>query len=241
MYQYETSPFSSINPSLSNPFQSSFQNPLFQTGSPLQNPAQQYQSAVGQTSPFRYSAAAAGQGISPYQSVQTGMQQEYPGVGRQGPFLSPEEFAGSLGRTGETRATTLGATDAIFITELSRCAKGLQDVSEQLEGKEQDVQRKGLYAATAHLFYSFGLLSSKGVFIPGDLPGKVRPETGGVANACREYGRQLDRFVDKLASGRGIIEELSSLVERGKICYAEITRGIEGTESAEQQTRKKIA
>jgi len=168
------------------------------------------------------------------------------GLFNQAPFLSPEDFAGSLGgRTLEPQGSTLGIIDPIFITELSRCGRGLQDVAEQLEGKDQDAIRKGLFAATAHLFYAFGLLSSKGIFISCDLPGKIRAEVGGPANACREYGRQLDRFVEKIATGRGVMEELSRLVERGTACYSEITKGIEsgGTleTAGDQQTRKKIA
>jgi hypothetical protein len=165
------------------------------------------------------------------------------------PFLSPEEFAGSIsGRLGETRLAALGITDPIFITELSRSSRGLQDVADQLEGitggqLRDENQRRALYAATAHLFYAFGLLSSKGIFISGEMPGRIRAEVGGPANACREFGRQLERFVERAATGRGINEELIRLVERGTACYTEITRTIEGAggETVEQASRKKAA
>ncbi|MCU1309682.1 MAG: hypothetical protein JWO20_807 [Candidatus Angelobacter sp.] len=270
MYPYESSPFTNVNPQ-SNPFQnfSAFQNPQgFQSQNPQgfqsQNPPgfQQnvsrfgpssvganvppYQSAFAFQSPLAYSGYPSSQFQSPYQSTQPGL--EYSS-GR-GSFLSPEEFAGSLGagRFGsETRLANIGLLDPIFITELSRSARGLQDVAEQLEGIQpgqalrDDNQRKGIYAATAHLFYTFGLLASKGIFITGDMPGKLRSEVGGPANACREFGKQLERFVDKAATGRGITEELSRLVERGTACYAEITRSIEGSETGDQTARKKVA
>ena len=158
------------------------------------------------------------------------------------PHLSPEQFAGSLGR--QQFQVPIGSTDAAFISELARCGRGLQEVAEQFEGREPDTQRRAFFAATAHLFYAFGLLSSKGIFVPGELPlGRTRTESYGVANACREFGKQLDRFVDKYANGRGVIDELSNLVERGKICYTEITKGIEGGDitSTDQQARKKVA
>jgi len=157
--------------------------------------------------------------------------------------LSPEHFAGSLGRQQHWNVL-LNPIDALFVTELSRCGRGLQEVAEQFEGKDPDTQRRAFYAATAHLFYAFGLLSSKGIFITGELPlGRTRPETVGVPNACREFGKQLDRFVDKYTSGRGVIDELTNLVERGKICYTEISKGIEGSDTSmsDQQARKKVA
>lgn len=157
-------------------------------------------------------------------------QQEFGGMGTQsGQYLSPQEFTGSLGRQQQARVTgLLNPVEAIFITELSRSARGLQEVAEQLEGRDQDAQRKGYFAATAHLFYVFGILSSKGILIPSDISiGRSRTEGTGAASACREFGRVLDRVVDKVASGRGLAEELSSLIERGKICYSEVTRGIE--------------
>jgi hypothetical protein len=269
MYPYETSPFTNINPTQSNPFQSSFQNPMsaqsplgFSSGfqSPgFQSPGFQsnvsrfgptsvganvpYQSQLGFQTPLSYAGYPGSQFQSPYQSTQQGLE-------FAGPRLSPEEFASSVGagRFGaETRLTNIGLLDPIFISELSRSARGLQDVAEQLEGIQpgqalrDDNQRKGIYAATAHLFYTFGLLASKGIFITGDMPGKLRAEVGGPANACREFGKQLERFVDKAATGRGITEELSRLVERGTSCYAEITRSIEGQESGDQTTRKKVA
>jgi hypothetical protein len=261
MYQYESSPFTNVNPTQSNPFQnlSSFQNPQgFQSQNPqgfqsrfgpssVGSNVPPYQSQFGWQTPSSYSGYPTSQfQSSPYQSSPPGL--EY-GSGR-GSFLSPEEFAGSLGagRFGpETRLANIGFLDPIFITELSRSARGLQDVAEQLEGIQpgqalrDDNQRRGIYAATAHLFYTFGLLASKGIFITGDMPGKLRSEVGGPANACREFGKQLERFVDKAATGRGITEELSRLVERGTACYAEITRAIEGQESGDQTSRKKVA
>jgi hypothetical protein len=177
-------------------------------------------------------------------------QQEFSGIGAPTlQHLSPQEFSGSLGRPQPSLTGAIAPLDTIFITELSRSARGLQDVAEQLEGKDQEAQRKGYFAATAHVFYVFGLLSSKGILIPSDLPGRSRQEGGSASSACREFGRVLDRVVDKYASRRGITEELSLLIERGKVCYSEITRGIEtgqiygttGTTEAEAQQKRKAA
>jgi hypothetical protein len=276
MYPYESSPFTNVNPTQSNPFQnlgSGFQGSAFQTPQSHNYPPQNFQPNVSRfgvssnvppyQSAFAFQTPLPYQGFSgagypgsqfggsqfqssPYQNTPPGME-----YGGRGQFLSPEEFAGNLGagRFAESRLTTL-LFDPIFIAELSRSGRGLQDVAEQLEGIQtqspgqalrDETHRKAIYAATAHLFYTFGLLASKGIFITGDLPGKLRSEVGGPANACREFGRQLERFVEKAASGRGVTEELSRLVERGTACYAEITRAIEGSETSDQTARKKVA
>jgi len=268
MYQYEMSPYSNINPqsySSINPLSSS--NPFQSVSSPGIGYGQNYPQNIQQrygfaqnvspfpTTPFAGAQAAfpfQGSQTSPYQSAfqspVTAFQQEF--AGQQTPFLSPELFAGALGgQSSQQRALASGLVDPIFITELSRSARGLQDVAEQLEGvwptsgqtqpRDSEAHRKALYAATAHLFYAFGLLASKGIFVAGELPGKTRLEVGGPANACREFGKDLERFVDKAASGRGVIEHLSTLVERGKACYIEITRTLEVGETVDQQTRKK--
>ena len=160
------------------------------------------------------------------------------------PHLSPEHFAGSLGHQQQSWNAPLGPADTLFITELARCGRGLQEVAEQSESKEPDTQRRAFFAATAHLFYAFGLLSSKGILITAELPmGRARLESLSVPNACREFGKQLDRFIDKYANGRSLSDELSNLVERGKICYTEIAKGIETSDSftSDQQARKKVA
>jgi hypothetical protein len=224
---YQTSPYSNLSPNVwgSLPTQG-----FLGTG---------YQSALTQNLP-PYASAGIGQsqGLSPYQGLSSVAQQGY-GAGSQS-YLSPENFIGSI-RGGQMQSSLAGTTDTIFIAELGRSARGLQEISDQIEGRDAESQKRGLFAATAHLFYVFGLLSSKGVFIPGDLPGKTRMETGGPANATREFGKQLERFVEKVASGRGPIEELSLVVDRGKICFSEITRAIEGGEAPTQESRKKAA
>jgi hypothetical protein len=235
MTQYGLSPYANVNPS-----GWSYQSPLGPIGSGFQ--------AAAPTSRLTPSFGAGLQNLGESAGLQTpGISFGQPDYGNvltsaMQQHLSPEQFAGSLGRQPQFNIP-ISSTDATFITELARCGRGLQDVAEQLEGKDQESQRRGLYAATAHLFYAFGLLSSKGIFIPGELPvTRTRTETIGVANACREFGKQLDRFVDKYTSGRGVIEEISNLVERGKVCYTEITKGVEGeSSSAEQQARKKVA
>jgi hypothetical protein len=237
-----------------------------------ENPNPSFVSGMGWNAPAyggvqpSYAAGGAGQGFAPRFASSAASQPssqgnfgietnpslgsaEYANIGAPGlQHLSPGEFSGSLGRTQQPGVgATLGQLDTIFLTELSRSARGLQDIAEQLEGRDQESQRKGYFAATAHVFYVFGLLSSKGILIPSDLPGRTRLEGGGAASACREFGRVLDRVVDKYASRRGIVEELSLLIERGKICYVEITRAIEsagpssGAGEPEGQQKKKVA
>jgi len=259
MYQYEMSPYSNINPqsyssinpqSSSNPFQSVSSQGIGYGQNYPQNIQQRYGFSQNVSpfpkTPFQGAQASPYQGV--FQSPVSAFQQEF--AGQQTPYLSPEHFAGTLGgQSSQQRGLASGLVDPIFITELSRSARGLQDAAEQLEGvwpttsqgqpRDPEAHRKALYAATAHLFYAFGLLASKGIFIPGELPGKTRLEVGGPANACREFGKDLERFVDKAASGRGVIEHLSTLVERGKACYTEITRTLEGSETTDQQSRKK--
>src|SRR5207253_1872050 len=90
-----------------------------------------YQTSPFQSSPFQSVSFPSGsfQG-SPFQS--SPYQTSPPGFENIGARLSPEEFAGSLGsgRFAETRLTNLALVDPIFITELSRSARGLQDVAE---------------------------------------------------------------------------------------------------------------
>jgi hypothetical protein len=225
---FQTSPYSNLSPNVwgTLPTQSipgfGYQGGMGQNVSP-------YSAGIGQ------SQGAFGQ-VSPMQSILSGVKQGY---GTTPSYLSPETFVGSLG--GSQYQQPFGTTETIFIAELSRSARGLQEVADQVEGREPDAQKRGILAATAHLFYVFGLLSSKGVFIPGDLPGKTRTEAGGPANATREFGKQLERFVEKIASGRNPIEELSLVVERGKICFSEITRTIESGEATTPESRKKAA
>lgn len=270
MYQYEMSPYSgiypqsysSINPQTqSNPFQSIGMQGIGYGQNYPQGVQQRHAfpqtASVLQTAPLQGTQGVfpfQGPQISPFQNVfqnpLTTFQQEF--AGQQTPYLSPEQFAGVLsGQAGQQRGLGSVGLDPVFITELSRPARGLQEVADQLESllplpgtqpRDAEAFRKALYGATAHLFYAFGLLSSKGIFIPGDLPGKGRAELGGPANACREFGKELERFVDKAASGRGVIEHLSTLVERGKVCYLEVMRTLElGDSTAEQQSRKKAA
>lgn len=265
MYQYEMSPYSGISPQTYSSISPQTQSNPFQTaGSPgsgygqsfPQNIQQRYAFPQGVT-PFQPTGFQSAQSPFPLQGSQTSpyqsafpspFQQEF--AGQQTPLLSPEHFAGILGgQSTQQRGLASVIVDPILITELSRTARGLQDVADQLEGvwpaqgqtqpRDTEAHRKALYAATAHLFYAFGLLASKGIFIPGELPGKTRTEAGGPANACREFGKDLERFVDKAASGRGVIEHLSTLVERGKVCYTEITKTLETSEMADQQSRKK--
>lgn len=230
MLQYDLSPYAGAIPSWPNP-------------NPMTTQFGGYQAA-----PPGASRLAPTPGYSPLGVTENPLgaygQSEYnnPFMQPTQQHLSPERFAGGLGR--QQFNLPLMSVDTIFVTELARCARGLQEVSEQFESKDSDTQRRAFYAATAHLFYALGLLSSKGIFITGDLPmGRVRPETISVANACREFGKQLERFLDKYASGRNVIEELTGLVERGKLCFTEITKGIEGSEVSitDQQARKKVA
>jgi len=230
---YQTSPYSS-------PF-SNF-SPNVWGLLPTQNiPGVALQSGIGQSvSPYTpglgQSSGQFGQ-VSSQQNLNPGAQSAYGGTPS---YLSPESFVSSLGGA-RFQPSSFGATETIFISELSRSAHGLQEISDQIEVRDPDAQKRGILAATAHLFYVFGLLSSKGVFIPGDLPGKTRTESGGPANATREFGKQLERFVEKIASARNPVEELSLLVERGKTCFSEITRAIETGEAPTQESRKKAA
>ena len=234
--QYGISPYTRVNPSWS------YQNPLW---FPSGQQAQPLQPRFGPASTYPGGTPAGfGEGFGQSGFGASGIgQPEYGALaGQGGPHLSPELFAGGLGRQ-HSWNLGLSPADATFITEIARCGRGLQEIAEQLENNDQNTQRRGFYAATAHLFYAFGLLSSKGIFIPGELPvGRQRTESIGASNACREFGKQLDRFVDKYATGRGVVEELNHLVERGRTCYLEISKGVEGENWAtDQQTRKKVA
>lgn len=171
---------------------------------------------------------------------------DYSGIGQRSGHISPEGFGVAPERTGRGIGG-ISPLDGIFVTELARSARGLQEVAEQLEGRDPESNRRGHFAATAHVFYVFGVLSSKGIFIPSDLPGRTRTEGIGAATACRELGRTLERLVDKYATGQNVLEEISQLMDRGKVCYQEISRGIEtvtgppATGHEGEQPRRKVA
>lgn len=241
MYQYENPSFVGAQGQWNAPSYGGIQQPYTASAAAAPAYGQRFSSPTQQSSPTGYGLESGG----------APLRQEFSGLGAPGlQHLSPEEFSGTLGRLPQGAAgVSLQPLDTIFITELSRCARGLQDIGEQLEARDNETQRKGYYAATAHVFYVFGLLSAKGILIPSDLPGRGRQEGGGAASACREFGRVLDRVVDKYASRRGIVEEVSLLVERGRICYAEIARGIDSGQAwggtapgeTEAQQKKKVA
>jgi hypothetical protein len=228
--QYDVSPYANAIPSWPYQIPLSGQFSGYPSASPLQSRA------------GSYTGSQQGYGENPLGGF---AQSEFPNPLAQGmqPHLSPEHFAGSLGRQQQFNLP-LSPVETLFITELARCGRGLQEVAEQFESKEPEAQRRGIYAATAHLFYAFGLLSSKGIFITAELPmGRGRLESLSVPNACREFGKQLDRFIDKYANGRNLSDELTNLVERGKMCYIEIAKSIDTSDifMSDPQSRKKAA
>jgi hypothetical protein len=141
----------------------------------------------------------------------------FPGIGAS-EHLSPENFISGFGKTA---GNYLSPEFLEFLrAELLRCGKALQSVAPALEHESRDVKEQAHLAATAQFFYALGLLYTRGLIIPPEVPGtSSRAEEPSAVTACEVFGEALERFAREQFLGRGTGRELGELSEKARICF----------------------
>jgi len=133
-------------------------------------------------------------------------------------YLSPENFISGFGKTA---GNYLPPEFLEFLrAELLRCGKALRTVAPALEHENEDVKEQAHLAATAQFFYALGLLYTRGIIIPPEVPGASRrAEEPSPVTACEVFGEALERFAREQGVGRGIGRELGELSEKARLCF----------------------
>jgi hypothetical protein len=141
----------------------------------------------------------------------------FPGFGIP-EYLSPENFTGNFGKTS---GNYLSPELLEFLrAELLRCGKALRTVASALEHENADVKEQAHLAATAQFFYALGLLYTRGLIIPPEVPGVLsRAEEQSPVTACEVFGEALERFAREQFLGRGTGRELGELSDKARICF----------------------
>src|SRR6266478_5679245 len=133
-------------------------------------------------------------------------------------YLSPENFTSGFGKAS---GNYLPPEFLEFLrAELLRCGKALRAVAPALEHENRDVKEQAHLAATAQFFYALGLLYTRGIIIPPEVPGASnRADEQSPATACEVFGEALERFAREQFQSRGIGRELGELSEKARICF----------------------
>jgi hypothetical protein len=141
----------------------------------------------------------------------------FPGFSAPG-YLSPENFSSSFGKTA---GNYLPPEFLEFLrAELLRCGKALRTVAPALEHDNADLKEQAHLAATAQFFYALGLLYTRGLIIPPEVPGtSSRAEEPSAVTACEVFGEALERFAREQFLVRGSGRELGELSEKARICF----------------------
>jgi hypothetical protein len=158
----------------------------------------------------------------PPMSVSPEMPHGMPPIGFSGfgipHYLSPENFVSSFGTT---TGNYLPPEFLEFLrAELLRCGKALRTVAPALEHENGDVKEQAHLAATAQFFYALGLLYTRGIIIPPEVPGaSSRADEPSPVTACEVFGEALERFSREQFLGRGIGREQGELSEKARLCF----------------------
>jgi len=157
----------------------------------------------------------------------------FPGFGVS-EYLSPENFTSSFGKTA---GNYLPPEFLEFLrAELLRCGKALRTVAPALEHENGDVKEQAHLAATAQFFYALGLLYTRGLIIPPDVPGtSSRAEESSPVTACEVFGEALERFAREQFLGRGTGRELGELSDKARICFHALAPDSEQLERARDE------
>jgi hypothetical protein len=144
-------------------------------------------------------------------------QAGFPGFGGS-EYLSPETFISGFSKT---TGNYLTPEFLEFLrAELLRCGKALRTVATGLEHEHEEVKQQAHLAATAQFFYALGLLYTRGLIIPPEVPGTTsRAEEPSPATACEVFGEALERFAREQFLGRGVGRELGELSEKARACF----------------------
>jgi hypothetical protein len=141
----------------------------------------------------------------------------FPGLGVS-EYLSPENFMSGFGKTA---GNYLPPEFLEFLRgELLRCGKALRTLAPALEHENRDVKEQAHLAATAQFFYALGLLYTRGLIIPPEVPGtSSRAEEPSAVTACEVFGEALERFAREQFLGRGVGRELGELSQKARFCF----------------------
>jgi hypothetical protein len=141
----------------------------------------------------------------------------FPGIGIS-EHLSPENFISSFGKT---PGNYLSPEFLEFLrAELLRSGKALRTLAPALEHDNREVKEQAHLAATAQFFYALGLLYTRGLIIPPEVPGtSSRAEEQSAATACEVFGEALERFARDQFQGRGNGRELGELSQKARLCF----------------------
>jgi hypothetical protein len=158
----------------------------------------------------------------------------FPGFGIS-EYLSPENFTSGFGKTA---GNYLPPEFLEFLrAELLRCGKALRTVAPALEHENGDVKEQAHLAATAQFFYALGLLYTRGLIIPPEMPGTTnRAEEPSPVTACEVFGEALERFAREQFIGRGTGRELGELSDKARICFRALAPDSEQLERVREET-----
>jgi hypothetical protein len=158
----------------------------------------------------------------------------FPGFGIS-EYLSPENFTSGFGKTA---GNYLPPEFLEFLrAELLRCGKALRTVAPALEHENDDVKEQAHLAATAQFFYALGLLYTRGLIIPPEMPGTAnRAEEPSPVTACEVFGEALERFAREQFIGRGTGRELGELSDKARICFRALAPDSEQLERVREET-----
>lgn len=113
----------------------------------------------------------------------------------------------------------------LILEEIRRCGRGLQSVSEDLDGPDTPAQYKAHLAATRFLFYTLGLLFSRGVFLPPDInPGDKADRSVTRGSSCKAAGQAIEKFVRQQLGGRSTGNEVGDLIAKLRDCWEQLTK-----------------
>jgi hypothetical protein len=129
--------------------------------------------------------------------------------------LSPSE----LGFNGQTSGNYLSPEFQEFIRgELLRTGKAIRSIGSALENDNDQVKSQAQIALTAQFFYALGLLYTRGVIIPRDVPGATsRTDEVTPTVAAESFGESLERFARESIQFRS--STVSELVEKARQCF----------------------
>jgi hypothetical protein len=128
--------------------------------------------------------------------------------------LSPSELGFS-----QTNGNYLSPEFQEFIRgELLRTGKAIRSIGSALENDNDQVKSQAQLALTAQFFYALGLLYTRGVIIPRDVPGATsRTDEVTPTVAAESFGESLERFAREPIQFRS--STLSELVEKARQCF----------------------
>jgi hypothetical protein len=141
----------------------------------------------------------------------------FPGIGVS-EHLSPENFISGFNKMS---GNYLSPEFLEFLrAELLRSGKALRTLAPALEHDNREMKEQAHLAATAQFFYALGLLYTRGLIIPPEVPGtSSRAEEPSAVTACEVFGEALERFAREQFHSRGSGRELGELSEKARFCF----------------------